>query len=66
MKALYTLEEWQTIPPVARGYVLYMQAELPGSELKGQTNPYAAGTANHELFRTGERRAVLEVQDGEE
>jgi hypothetical protein len=51
------------LPPKTQGYALYMQAELPGSELKGQANPYPPGSFAYDDFVEGERCAVLEVQD---
>lgn len=63
---LVTLEKWETLPPKSQGYLLYMQACLPGSELKGLKNPYAQGTEAHDSFKRGEHLAVLEVTDGEE
>lgn len=63
---LVTLEAWQSMPPRQQGAVLYLQGAWPGSELKDQKNPYPKGTPNHDLFKDGERLAVLAVQDGEE
>jgi hypothetical protein len=63
---LVTREKWNKLSPRSKGYVLYMQAELPGSELKGLSNPYRWGSANASKFEEGERLAVLEAQDGDD
>jgi hypothetical protein len=65
-KKLFTLAEWQKLSPRAQGYVLYMESEWPGSELKGHTCPYAIGSADHAEFSEGERRAVQAAMDSEE
>lgn len=63
---LITKSEWDEMYPMAQGYCIYMQAELPGSELKGLSNPYPTDSIFALAFAEGERIAVLEVQDGEE
>lgn len=63
---LITLSQWRELPPKTQGYAWYMQAELPGSELKAQKNPYAPGTAAYRAFEDGVFRGVLEAQDSEE
>lgn len=63
---MMTKEQWDRMSPKSQGYVLYLQEKLPGSELKGVTNPYFAHTKQHKDFCDGELQAVLEVQDGEE
>ena len=63
---LVSKEAWENLSPRSKGYVLYMQGELPGSELKGLSNPYRKGSANASKFEEGERIAVLEAQDSEE
>lgn len=60
---LMTKKQWKAAGPRTQGYILYMQAELPGSELAGLSNPYREGTEQYEEFRKGEMAAVLEVQD---
>lgn len=65
-QALLTLVEWRLLQPLTQGYAIYMQANLPGSELKGQVNPYPLGSSEHNAFEEGIRRAVLEVQDGDD
>ena len=63
-RQLVTLEEFKKLDPFRQGYVSYMQAELPGSELKRhQDNPYAPGSAKYHNFGRGQTAAVLEVQD---
>lgn len=66
MERLVTLEQYNQLPPVARAYVVYMQGDLPGSELKGLSNPYPAGSTEHEQWSYGERLAVQQAQDSEE
>lgn len=66
MSELVTLKEWQGMKPRAQGFVFYMQADWPGSELKGAANPYAEGTGEYAEFCTGEQMGVLEAQDSEE
>lgn len=63
---LMTKVEWDRMSPKSQGYVLYLQAELPGSELKGVNNPYFPHMKQHKDFCEGERMAILEVQDAEE
>ena len=63
---LITLSEWRQLPPKTQGYAWYMQAEWPGSELKGEKNPYPDGSDAHVAFEEGVRRGVLEAQDSEE
>lgn len=63
---LFTKADWDRMSPKSQGYVLYLQAALPDSELKGVTNPYFSHTKQHKDFCEGELQAVLEVQDGEE
>lgn len=63
---LITLAEWRTLSPFYKGYALYMQGAWPTSELAGQKNPYPSGTPDHQEFCHGERRRMLDVQDGEE
>lgn len=59
---LITLSEWRELPSKTQGYVWYTQAELPGSELKDQVNPYLSGTCAYDDFVDGARRAIIEVQ----
>lgn len=64
---LYTLKEFRKLTPWQQGYVVYYQAEYPGSELKlHQHNPYTESTPAWEQFKQGGMAAMLEVQDGEE
>jgi hypothetical protein len=58
--------EWQKLAPFRQGYVFYMQAEWPTSELRGEQNPHARNTSAWEEFCRGEYCAMLDVQDGEE
>ena len=63
---LFTLAQWKKAGPYAQGFAVYMQAAWPTSELKGQTNPYAEGTAKWAAYREGEQSAMLSAEDGEE
>ena len=63
---LVTLKAWRKLEPFRQGYVFYAQASWQTSELKGEKNPYAEGTAQWTAFREGEHRAMLDAQDGEE
>lgn len=57
---------WLKLSPSEQGFILYMQASWPTSELHGLTNPHAHGTPAWEEFQQGEQRAVLLTQDSEE
>lgn len=64
---LVTLEAFKKLRPRAQGYVSYMEAELPGSELKKhQANPYQKDTKDYEEFAAGQQLGVLIAQDSEE
>ena len=63
---IVTKSEWTALKPYAQGYILYMQEELPGSELKGLKNPYKPTSPASQLFDEGNFQAMLDVQDGEE
>lgn len=63
---LFPLCVWRNLPPKQQGYILYMQGDLPGSELKGMENPYLVGSIQYGQFQEGERAAVLAAQDSEE
>lgn len=65
-RALTTLAEYKKLPPTAQGFIVYMEADRPGSELKGQTCPYAEGTLERQAWEQGQARAVQYAQDGEE
>jgi hypothetical protein len=62
-----TLENFNKLSAYEKGYIIYMQAEHPGSELKDhQENPYPKSTREWEWFNDGQTRAMLEAQDSEE
>jgi len=63
---LLSRDEWRKLSPFCQGYVFYMQAEWPTSELRGEQNPHARDTSAWEEFGRGEQSAMLDVQDGEE
>jgi hypothetical protein len=63
---LIPLKTWRRLSLFRQGYVFYIQAEWPTSELKGVQNPYENGTPASEKFCRGEYCAMLDAQDGEE
>jgi hypothetical protein len=64
-RSLITLKEYRGLEPYMQGYAVYMQAELPGSELKAhQKNPYPRGK-KHEDWNRGQKQACIVVQDSE-
>lgn len=63
---LVSLSEWQTLPPFQQGFVMYMQAAWPTSELASVKNPYPEKSPKWEKFNQGEQQAYLNVLDGEE
>jgi hypothetical protein len=63
---LVTKEAWEKLSPRSQGYVIYSQAQLKGSELKGLTNPYRKGSEKWNAFEDGERIACLEAQEGDD
>ena len=65
-EVLTTLAEWRELKPRTQGYVLYMEAEHEGSELKGQTCPYEKGTPERAEWDRGQAMAVQFAQDSEE
>lgn len=62
---LTTAEEYGKMPPLQQGYVHYMQAAWPGSELAELSNPYPVSTPAYEEWLNGQQRAILEVIDME-
>lgn len=63
---LITLKEWQALPPMRQGFMLYMQGAWEGSAIAKAKNPYKTGTPAWTAFCEGERRATLAAQDSEE
>ena len=63
---LLTLKQWKRLNAYQMGYVWYLQAEHPNSPLKGQANPWPAGTASHDRFNEGTQAAAAVAQDHEE
>jgi hypothetical protein len=59
-----TKADWLTASPFARGYITYMYANWPGSEVP-KDNPYDKGTPAYEEFERGQAAAVLSAQDSE-
>jgi hypothetical protein len=63
---LLTKAEYDKLTPFQQGYVIYMQAEWPGSELKGLDCHYPAGSKEDIQWHDGQLRATLSVMDSEE
>ena len=57
---LITVEEFGNLTPRDKGYAVYMQGDLPGSELHGLTNPYAQDTFEYQQWNEGQALAVKE------
>lgn len=59
-----TLEEYKNLAPYEQGYIAYIQAYHPGSELKGNDeNPYPKETGAHQQWKHGNVDAMMFVQD---
>lgn len=63
---LTTRAEWDTFSAKVKGYVVYCQGALPGSELKDLKCPYALGSSEAKEYAEGEFTAMMDSQDGEE
>jgi len=63
---LITLEAWRKLTPFRKGYLYYMQAAWPTSEIAREENPYDEGSDDWGAFRQGEQHAMSDVQYGEE
>jgi hypothetical protein len=63
---LITKADWLELKPWEQGYVLYMQAAHPGSELKDLDNPYPHNSEEWVKFEEGQQCALNDVVDGEE
>lgn len=62
-----TLDDYKRLSPYAQGYIVYMQAEHPRSELrKHQDDPYPPGSAESQSWNSGRIRATLDIQESEE
>jgi hypothetical protein len=65
-RQLLTLKEYRGLEPFMQGYACYMQAELPGSELRAhQRNPYPKVSKKHEEWNRGQLQAMIIAQDTE-
>jgi len=61
-----TLEEYKKKLPKQQGYIIYFEAERPGSPLKDhQNNPYLEMTKEHADWEMGQFLAMLDAQDSE-
>jgi hypothetical protein len=64
---LITLEQYRRLSPKDQGFVIYVQAEWPDSELKEhQQNPYAVGAKEHEEWNRGQMLGMQVAQESEE
>ena len=61
-KDLCSLETYQTLTPEQQGYVAYMEAAWPESEISDE-NPYPPKSKESEGWNEGAQIAVIEVQD---
>lgn len=66
LHALVTLKQYDGLAPCDQGYTWYLQAELQDSPLKGQTNPYVAGSLNYVAWNRGVAQAQSEASDNED
>ncbi len=64
--ALLTKAEYNKLKPFDQGYVVYMQAEWPMSELKGLGNPYPRGSRQSKQWNAGGSAAMMSVLDGDD
>lgn len=60
---LVTFKQYLRLTPRTQGYVVYMQAEREGSELKGCFNPYMRGTKAYDEWIAGAQVAMFEAQE---
>jgi hypothetical protein len=65
-KRLTTVAEYLLMAPERQGYVFYMEAEWPGSQLNSVKCPYDRRTREGKAWMRGTFKAVLEAQDSEE
>lgn len=64
IEPLVTLEQLKAMTPYSQGYVIYMQAELPGSELKHhQLNPFEVNSKEWLQWNKGQCQAIIAVLD---
>ena len=59
-----TKEEFETLKPRTRGYVVYMAGNRDDQpNVPNEKNPYPAGSKEHEEWNEGQRQAILQAQD---
>ena len=64
---LTTYQEYLKLKPQEQGFVVYMEVELPGSELKEhQKCPYPLGSRERKQWEYGQQLGVQAAQDSEE
>jgi hypothetical protein len=63
---LITRKEYDRLDAYQRGYAVYWQGDLPGSELKDMSNRYPVNTKSWSEFERGQMQAMLDAQDSEE
>ena len=59
-KVLVTLERYDTFSAWDQGYVSYMEAAWPGSEIP-DTNPYPVGSPEYDEWKLGRWAAYMET-----
>lgn len=60
-----TLADYEAASPRAKGYMSYMYAEWPGSEIPKRC-PFKVGTKEYKQYCDGQNAAMLAAQDSEE
>lgn len=63
---LMTKAMWEKLTPKNKGYVVYWQGNLPGSELKDVVCPYPLDSKERKEYAAGEFEAMMVAQDSEE
>jgi hypothetical protein len=59
--------DYDAAGPFEKGFMAYWFSAWPESEIPSEaSNPFAAGSAEHQQFDDGVRAAVIAAQDGEE
>lgn len=60
-------EEFERMPPHARGYAVYMLGSRPDQpHVPNESNPYPPGSIDAENWDAGQRMAILHAQDMDE
>lgn len=62
---LITRRQWNRLDAYRKGAAVYLQAELPGSPLKGLTNPFPRDSRAWLRYQQGATAAAIAAQDHE-